>query len=47
MNGVDVLKEVKRTNPEITVVIISAYGTIERAVEAMEVGILLYYKSIS
>ena len=42
MNGVDVLKEVKRTNPEITVVIISAYGTIERAVEAMEAGAFYY-----
>ena len=42
MNGVEVLKEVKRTNPEITVVIISAYGTIERAVEAMEAGAFYY-----
>jgi DNA-binding NtrC family response regulator len=42
MNGVDVLKEVKRTNPEIVVVIISAYGTIERAVEAMEAGAFYY-----
>ncbi len=42
MNGVDVLKEVKRTNPEIAVVIISAYGTIERAVEAMEAGAFYY-----
>ena len=42
MNGVEVLKEVKRTNPEIAVVIISAYGTIERAVEAMEAGAFYY-----
>jgi len=42
MNGVDVLKEVKRTNPEIAVVIISAYGTIERAVEALEAGAFYY-----
>ncbi len=42
MNGLDVLKEVKRMNPEITVVIISAYGTIERAVEAMEAGAFYY-----
>ena len=42
MNGVDVLKEIKRTNPEIAVVIISAYGTIERAVEAMEAGAFYY-----
>jgi DNA-binding NtrC family response regulator len=42
MNGVEVLKEVKRTNPEIVVVIISAYGTIERAVEAMDAGAFYY-----
>ena len=42
MNGVEVLKEDKRTNPEIAVVIISAYGTIERAVEAMEAGAFYY-----
>jgi len=42
MNGVDVLKEIKRINPEIVVVIVSAYGTIERAVEAMEAGAFYY-----
>ncbi len=42
MNGVEVLKEIKRINPEIVVVIISAYGTIERAVEAMEAGAFYY-----
>jgi two-component system NtrC family response regulator len=42
MNGVDVLKEIKRINPEIDVVIISAYGTIEHAAEAMEAGAFYY-----
>ena len=42
MNGLEVLKEVKSMNPEIAVVIISAYGTIERAVEAMEAGAFYY-----
>ena len=42
MNGVDVLKEIKRTNPKIVVVIVSAYGTIERAAEAMEAGAFYY-----
>ncbi len=45
MNGVDVLKEIKRTNPEIAVVIISAYGTIERAVEAMGSGLFIILQS--
>jgi len=42
MNGVDVLKAIKRIHPEIDVVIISAYGTIERAVEALKAGAFYY-----
>jgi DNA-binding NtrC family response regulator len=42
MDGLQVLKEVKRINPEIDVVIITAYGTIETAVEAIKVGAIDY-----
>ncbi|HDQ03223.1 MAG TPA: sigma-54-dependent Fis family transcriptional regulator [Deltaproteobacteria bacterium] len=42
MDGLEVLKEVKHINPEIDVVIITAYGTIETAVEAMKVGAIDY-----
>ena len=42
MDGMEVLKEVKRINPEIDVVIITAYGTIETAVEAIKVGAIDY-----
>lgn len=42
MDGLQVLKEVKRINPEIDVVIITAYGTIETAVDAMKVGAFDY-----
>ena len=42
MDGREVLKEIKKNNPEIDVVIISAYGTLERAVEAMEAGAFYY-----
>jgi len=42
MDGLQVLKEVKRINPEIDVVIITAYGTIETAVEALKVGAIDY-----
>ena len=38
MNGLDVLKEIQRRGSEITVVMITAYGTIERAVQAMKEG---------
>jgi len=37
-----VLKEVKRINPEIDVVIITAFGTIETAVEAIKAGAIDY-----
>ncbi|HRS96835.1 MAG TPA: response regulator, partial [Smithella sp.] len=42
MDGLEVLKEVKRINPEIDVIIITAYGTIETAVEAMKAGAFDY-----
>ena len=42
MNGMQVLQSVKGINPEIDVVIITAYGTIETAVDAMKAGALDY-----
>jgi two-component system NtrC family response regulator len=42
MDGMEVLKEVKKINPEIDVVIITAYGIIETAVEAMKTGAIDY-----
>ena len=42
MDGMEVLREVKRLNPEIDVVIITAYGTIETAVDAMKAGAIDY-----
>lgn len=42
MDGMQVLKEVKRINQEIDVVIITAYGTIETAVDAMKAGAIDY-----
>src|SRR5665811_1231027 len=42
MDGLEVLKEIKRINPEIDVVIITAYGTIETAVEAMKADAIDY-----
>lgn len=38
MNGIEVLEAVKKINPETDVVLITAYGTMELAVEAMEKG---------
>jgi DNA-binding NtrC family response regulator len=42
MSGLEVLKEIKKINHEIDVVIITAYGTIETAVEAIKVGAIDY-----
>jgi DNA-binding NtrC family response regulator len=42
MDGMQVLREVKQINPEIDVVIITAYGTIETAVDAMKAGAIDY-----
>jgi len=38
MDGLEVLAELQKVNPEVIVVILTAYGTIERAVEAMKLG---------
>jgi CheY-like chemotaxis protein len=38
MDGIGVLREVRRMRPDIPVIMISAYGTIESAVEAMKGG---------
>jgi len=42
MDGMQVLQAVKGINPEIDIVIITAYGTIETAVDAMKAGALDY-----
>ena len=38
MDGMELLKRVKQINPEIDVIMITAYGTIETAVQAMKAG---------
>lgn len=38
MNGLEVLKQIRRQEHDVTVVMITAYGTIERAVQAMKSG---------
>lgn len=38
MNGLELLRQVKRKSPETVVVMLTAYGTIETAVEAMREG---------
>ena len=38
MNGLEVLKEIRRREIDVTVVMITAYGTVDRAVQAMKDG---------
>ncbi len=38
MNGIETLQEIKNRHPELPVIMITAYGTIERAVEAIKSG---------
>jgi DNA-binding NtrC family response regulator len=38
MDGIDVLRKVRETRPDIRVIMVSAYGTIDSAVEAMKLG---------
>jgi DNA-binding NtrC family response regulator len=42
MDGIEVLKRVKESHPETEVIIITAYASLESAVEAMELGALSY-----
>ena len=42
MNGIEVLGKIKNINPEISVIMMTAYGTIETAVDAMKLGAVDY-----
>ena len=38
MDGVDVLKQIKETNPEVEVIMMTAYSTLERTIESHKYG---------
>ena len=42
MNGIDLLERLKKEIPDIGVIVMTAYGTIDSAVEAMKKGAFLY-----
>ena len=42
LSGLEVLEQVKKINPEISFVIVTAYGTVENAVKAMRLGAFDY-----
>ena len=41
-NGIEVLKEIKRIDPKSLVILMTAYGTTETAIEAMKYGAFDY-----
>jgi len=42
MNGLDVLSAIKKKRPNVPIIMITAYGTIEMAVSAMKAGVFNY-----
>ncbi len=38
MNGMDILEKVKKAKPEVYVIVITGYSTVENAVRAMKLG---------
>ncbi len=42
LSGLEVLKEVKKINPDISVILVTAFGTVQNAVEAMKLGAVDY-----
>jgi two-component system response regulator GlrR len=43
-NGIDLMKTIHKTDPDLPVIILTAYGTIESAVEAIKEGAYVYLK---
>jgi two-component system response regulator AtoC len=41
-NGLEILKEIKRDHPKVSVIIMTAFGTTETAIEAMKIGAFDY-----
>ena len=41
-NGIDLMKSIHETDPDLPVIILTAYGTIEGAVEAVKAGAYKY-----
>jgi two-component system, response regulator, stage 0 sporulation protein F len=43
MDGLEILRRVKKTNPEINVIIMTAYGELDMIHEAMELGAITHF----
>jgi two-component system response regulator HydG len=43
MDGIDLLRTIKRRHPATQIIIMTAYGSVESAVEAMKLGAFHYF----
>lgn len=43
MDGLEILRRVKKTNPEINVIIMTAYGELDMIHEAMDLGAITHF----
>ncbi len=43
MSGIDTLREIRKKNPDVIVIIITGYGTLESAIEAIHHGVFDYF----
>jgi DNA-binding NtrC family response regulator len=44
MNGMDLFYKIRETHPDIPVILLTAYGSIDQAVESLKSGIFYYFK---
>jgi CheY-like chemotaxis protein len=42
MNGIEVLKEIQKLNPDIEIIVITGYGTLKTAIECIRLGVFDY-----
>jgi DNA-binding NtrC family response regulator len=44
MNGIELLRNLKLIDPEVPVIIVSGYGTLDDAIEAIHLGVVDFVK---
>jgi len=47
MNGIETLKEIRMISPDVMVIIITGYGTLKTAIEAIRYGVFDYIPNLS
>ena len=44
MDGMEIYHKIRETHPDLPVILLTAYGSIDQAVEALKSGIFYYFK---